>query len=178
MIENLKNEKWLPVDGYDGIYEVSTMGRIKTLQRTFYDKKGNERIVKEKIRKPYTTWDGYLRISFYGHGYQEKTTVHRAVAKAFIPNPNNLPIVNHKDGNRKNNSLDNLEWVSESENTLHSFRVLKRIHPRSKSVINNVSGKIFKSIKDAALFEGINPSYLRSMLNGGRKNTSNYSIYK
>ena len=83
----------------NGLYEVSNIGNIK-------------RINKDKCRKFNINRDGYVLVNLYINGISKNLLVHRIVAKAFIPNPNNLSQINHKDGNKQNNRIDNLEWCS------------------------------------------------------------------
>lgn len=97
-------EIWKDIDGYDGKYMVSTWGRIKSANG---------------IMKPYKNHKGYLKIGLSKNGKSEKHRVNRLVAKAFIPNPYNLPEVNHIDGNKENNSFSNLEWVTGEQNRIH-----------------------------------------------------------
>lgn len=101
MIENLENEQWLSIDGYDG-YEVSNYGRVKSL--------GNDKTRKEKILKQSTNKYGYQIVGICKGGKQKMFRVHRLVAMAFIPNLNNYEQVNHKDEVKTNNHVDNLEW--------------------------------------------------------------------
>lgn len=99
-------ETWIPIEGWP--YEVSSHGNIR---------RG------EYLKKLQVNQQGYQRIQL-SHGKKVKTfPVHRIVAKAFIANPGNLPQVNHKDGNKTNNNIENLEWVTRSENLLHAFAI-------------------------------------------------------
>lgn len=100
---------------------------------------------KEKILKSNNDRKGYLLLNLYNKGIAKTCKVHRLVATAFIPNPNNKPEVNHKDGNKQNNCVDNLEWVSKSENHLHAFKLGLRDNkginsPTHKLTENNVLG--------------------------------------
>ena len=106
------NEEWRQIQGYEGLYEVSNLGRVKSLER--YDKMG--RLIKEKTLNPRKHKKGYLYVGLSKDGIQKKYSIHRLVAIAFIPNPNNLPQVNHKDENKENNCLDNLEWCTNEYN--------------------------------------------------------------
>lgn len=106
-------EKFKPVQGYAGIYEISNLGRVKSLSRVVERKDGNTRTTKEKIIVPFNTKCGYHQIVLTNKdGVRKKHLIHRLVANAFLPNLNNLPIINHKDENKLNNRVDNLEWCS------------------------------------------------------------------
>jgi hypothetical protein len=98
-------------------YEVSKLGEVKSLSRKVNCKNGF-RITKEKILKPnFQKKTGYYSVTLH-----KVMSIHRLVATAFIPNPENKPFVNHKDGNKLNNNVDNLEWVTASENGIHAFK--------------------------------------------------------
>lgn len=118
-IENLK-EKWKPVVGYEGLYEVSNLGRVKSLERHIVARQYNRKL-DEHILHTYDNGRGYQILSLNKDGQQTNHKVHRIVAEAFIPNPNNYPVVNHKDGNKKNNNVDNLEWTTHQQNTKHAI---------------------------------------------------------
>lgn len=115
-------EVWKDVFGYEGLYQVSNFGRVKSLDRleTIKCRWGGEalRPVKGKILIPRVHSNGYLRVGF---GRKKDVYIHRLVAQAFIPNPDNKPQVNHKDMNKKNNSVENLEWCTQKENNVHSY---------------------------------------------------------
>lgn len=113
-------EVWEDVKGYEGLYKVSNTGQIKALYRRI-DKGKCHREWKEHLLKFSIDNCGYFRTSLAKNGVNRTVKVHRVVAEAFIPNPSNLPQVNHKDGNKQNNCVENLEWVTQSENLKHAF---------------------------------------------------------
>lgn len=108
--EDLPNEVWRDIVGYEGFYKVSNFGRIKSLYRR-----------KEKILKPSFSKRGYYALCLSKNGISKKVDVHILVAKAFIPNTQNNPVVHHKDSNPLNNNADNLEWVTYSKNVEHIY---------------------------------------------------------
>lgn len=117
-------EIWKPVVGFEGLYEVSNMGRVKSLKRLHT----KERIIAQSLNHK-----GYARVTLWKENKQRKFSVHRLVAKAFIPNLDNLPQVNHKDENKQNNNVWNLEWCTQLENHRYGT-VNERI---SASLTNN-----------------------------------------
>ena len=121
-VDCCKPEAWAPVHGYEGLYEVSSYGRIKSISGP---NAGNLRTLQKDTK-------GYAFLMLYAAGMKPKNArVHQLVAKAFIPNPDGKPQVNHKDGIRDRNIVTNLEWSTNSENNLHSFRELGRKRPQS-----------------------------------------------
>ena len=112
-------EQWIPI--YNNLYSVSNLGNVKANERNIETKTGI-RHYKEKILKPEITRDGHLRVVLCEAGKSKKVFVHRLVAEAFIPNPNNLPIINHKDENPSNNMVSNLEWCTVSYNNNYNKR--------------------------------------------------------
>ena len=95
-------EIWKDINGFEGKYQVSTWGRIRN--------------AKGKVLKPYKNHKGYLKVALCKDGENYKRRVNRLVAESFIPNPDNKPQVDHLDGNKENNSISNLRWVTNSEN--------------------------------------------------------------
>ncbi len=121
-------EIWLDVEGYEGIYCVSNFGRIYSYSRTEYVQSkrtgGHYRYRNDSYRKPRLTNSGHLQVHLHKDGKIAPHLVHRLVAKAFVPNPNNFPEVNHLDGDKTNNKSSNLEWVTRIDNALHSTKIL------------------------------------------------------
>lgn len=106
-------EIWKDIPGYNGLYQISNLGHVKSLNFNNSNK--------ENLLSIYNH-NGYLRVGIRHNKLLHNHLVHRLVAEAFIPNPENLPVINHKDGNKSNNSIENLEWVTSRENTEHAIR--------------------------------------------------------
>lgn len=113
-------EIWKDIKGYEGIYKISNFGKIKSLERKI-GINGGYFINKEKILKPNQDSRGYPSVRLRLNGVPILYRVHRLLAIAFIPNSENKPCVNHKNGIKSNNSLDNLEWCTQSENIRHAI---------------------------------------------------------
>lgn len=109
-------EKWRDIAGYEGLYQISNLGRVKSLNYA--------RQHKSSIKSLQVKSNGYVKVDLKHNGKLSSMNVHRLVAKAFIPNPGNKSDVNHIDGNKENNRLDNLEWATRSENMYHCKKVL------------------------------------------------------
>lgn len=111
-------EEWRAVPGYEGLYEVSSYGRIRSLDRYVKSKSESYRLQKGRVLSPIITTNGYLLVGLQGKMFR----VHRLVAQAFIPNLDNLPQVNHKDEDKTNNKIDNLEWCDAKYNNNYGAR--------------------------------------------------------
>lgn len=125
------SEEWRDIEGYEGIYQISDCGRVKSLERMVPWGKGI-RHIKERYLRPDIKKNGYLFYHLHpGDGTENSEYAHRLVAQAFITNPFHKKDVNHIDGNKLNNCVDNLEWATRSENQIHAYNVLKRTreHP-------------------------------------------------
>lgn len=119
----MEQEIWKDIEGFNGIYQVSNLGRVRSLdhyRNTHRNGKGRA-FVKGRIMTPYKKPNGYLAYSFHNKSgvSSKKMSAQRLVATAFIPNPNNLPCVNHKDENPSNNNVDNLEWCTYAYNNAY-----------------------------------------------------------
>ena len=128
-------EEWKDIPGYDGYYEISNTGRIRICNSG-------------KILKQSDHTSGYKSVRLWNGSNYKNHYVHRLVAEAFIPNPDNKPTVNHKDENKKNNSANNLEWMTYLENNEYGNRKKKFILSRSKPVrAYDKYGKLFLSLR-------------------------------
>lgn len=132
-IKNYLGEVWRPVKGFEGFYEVSNCGRVKNLKTGF-------------IFKGETDWKGYRRVTLKKKHYK----IHRLVAEAFIPNPYNLPCINHKDCNPSNNCVDNLEWCDYQYNNRYGDRLDKvyNANPHNRIRQYDLNGKPIRTFKD------------------------------
>jgi len=122
----MKSEVWKPVPEYEGHYEVSSLGNVRGIGRYVDTKSGSSRIAPRQLKCQSTT--DYPRVHLSKDGAGKHYLVHRLVALAFLPNPENKPQVNHIDGDKANPVLSNLEWVTNSENVRHSIDQLKNVH--------------------------------------------------
>lgn len=121
----LLNEEFRDIKGYEGLYQVSNYGRVKSLTRNVK----NNSVLREKILKNNIRKNKYCQVNLYKNTIYKKISIHRLVIGTFILNLENKPCVNHIDGNPTNNRLDNLEWCTYSENIQHSFKYLNRQCP-------------------------------------------------
>ena len=138
-------EVWKDIKGYEGLYQVSNLGRVKSLQRTCKGGHNCTRIVKEKILKQcYCGIDrDYLNVKLCKDSKIKTIQVHRLVAQAFIPNPDNLPQVNHKNEFEKwNNSVDNLEWCTAKYNNNYGTRIIRAT--KNRDYIKKVKNTNYK----------------------------------
>lgn len=128
---------WKPIEGYVGLYEVSSDGRVRSL---------NYGGIKGRVGElvPYDAGKGYLRVDLYLNSTPKKHKVHRLVAGAFIPNPNNYPQINHIDENKSNNSISNLEWCTAKYNMNYGTRSMRGA---AKAALSNLNGKLSKPVK-------------------------------
>jgi hypothetical protein len=135
-------EVWRPIKGYRNFYEVSNKGNVKSIKRAISLSDGKTRKIQERILKPSISQDGYLRVILSKNSHDDSRTIHRLVAEAFIPNPDNLPEVNHKSGIKADNAVENLEWMSHQDNCIHAYETgLNKSaganHFKSVSVVDN-----------------------------------------
>lgn len=168
--KKIKCEVWKDIPEYKGLYQASNFGNIRSLDREItqlangrkmhftYVKKG--RVLAQSIQN-----GGYPVVSISVNARRKICTVHRLVASAFIENPNDFRDVNHKDGNKQNNYVENLEWVEHSENIKHSYRKLgQKRHYKPIRCID--TGITYQSCKEASVMTGINKSSINHAVNG------------
>lgn len=119
-------EVWEDVKGYEGLYQISNLGNIKSVNRAVKrvtNDKEHIVVFHGKILKPHISDRGYLRLKLSKNGIEKTHKIHKLVAIAFVNNPNGYCEVNHKDGNKSNNHVDNLEWCSRSQNVRHAVNL-------------------------------------------------------
>lgn len=145
-------EIWIDIAGYEGLYQVSNWGRIKSLKK-YRSKK--EQIMVQQIKK------GYYTIRLSKHSKKKDYVVHRLIAQAFIPNPNNLPQVNHKDENKLNNKIENLEWCTVTYNNCYGTRLERA----------SVSNKLRREVLKFDLDNNYIDTY-KSVTEAGRRNNT------
>lgn len=182
-------EKWLPIKGYEGLYEVSDKGRIRSIDRIVICRNGTLKPVKGKIRKICQCTNGYCFVTLSKCGTIKDKLVHRLVMDTFVGNSENE--VNHKDGNKTNNRLENLEYVTHSDNQKHSYRVLKNspvqswkgkrgflhnksIHIKVHDTVSGISN-IFGSFRLAAE-NGFNRTAIRKYVDTGNLYKGKFQI--
>lgn len=159
-------EIWKDIKDYEGLYQINNYGIIKSLpkQDGFY-------YLKEKILKPVNNY-GYLRIILTKNKFKKNHFIHKLVAETFIPNPNKYPIVNHIDGNKQNNCVDNLEWCNHKKNTEHAVR--NNLIKHHKIAQYNKSGDLIKIYDSRYDIKNIDSSSITKVCNGKRKTAGGY----
>jgi hypothetical protein len=147
-------EIWKDIEGYEGLYQVSNAGKVKSLERLVDAPYNRKRLIPEKLIFLTFNPNGYIYCILWKNNKCSNKRVHRLVAKAFIPNPENKPEVNHKDCDKHNNNDWNLEWNTSSENSIHAvynklqiFKTVK-VYQYTK---NNKLINTFDSVKEAAI---------------------------
>lgn len=180
------NEVWKDIQGFEGIYQVSSIGNIKSLEREILYKDKAPIKVKEKILKLHNTLD-YRKVNLCKENTRGVYKVHRLVAIAFIDNPENKKYVNHKNGIKSDNRVENLEWATAKENTIHSWvnnlsktsdKVREaNVRLNSKIVLNTQTGIFYDSAIEAASVLGVKVQTLRWWIGRHCKNNKSSFIY-
>lgn len=153
----MNKEEWKDIKGYEGLYQISTHGKIRSLGRYIKSKNNSERFIKGRILKFFRDKQGYLKKDISKNGKKETCRVHRLVLTAFDRPPKPGEQCNHKDGNKQNNDILNLEWVTAYENERHSIEVLGKSNEGEKSgrteLINDKVKKIKILLKEEKLLQ-------------------------
>ena len=173
----MREEEWRDIEGYKGLYQISSYGRVKSLERMKRNSRGYHKIP-ERILKPYVSGHGYLQVQLYKEGNRKPYHVHRLVATAFLENTKGYTEVNHKDENKQNNHMDNLEWCSHSYNNSYNDKGKKAGKKISKPVysVNKESGLItyWESAKVAGRILGIDSSHITKCCKGKMKSIGGF----
>lgn len=155
-------EIWKDVNGYEGLYQVSNLGNIKSFKLSTKHHK-----LKEHLLKPLTRPNGYLSVTLYKeNGERHAFLIHRLVAEAFISNPNNLPFINHKDECKSNNNVENLEWCDVTYNNLYGTARIRQIETMSIPIKQFTLEKkliaVYRSTKIACELTGFSYANIQS----------------
>ena len=161
------NEEWRDIEGYEGLYQISNLGRVRSLNC-----RGHKGCI--GILTPRLDGKGYEMVALYKEGKARNIKVHRLVAQAFIPNPNNYPQVNHKDENKTNNDVKNLEWCTNEYNHNYGTRNERVGKSLSKKVICITTGEIFNSMREACRKYNISVGSMTECCQGKRKTVGGY----
>lgn len=175
-MENFKNEVWRNVPTYEGLYEASNMGRIRSVTNSNYQ--GGGKILSSKSKQ-------YVVVRLFRKGIFKAFRAHGIIAEIFIPNPENKPQINHINGIKTDNRVENLEWVTQDENAQHAYNtgLLKnqfdlalyqrgKLPHNAKMIFDTLIGIYYDKIADAAASRNLNKSTLTCRLNGQKKNTT------
>lgn len=161
----MEQEIWKSIPGYEGFYEASTLGRIRSVDRVVAHSSGNGQSFRKGRILHHNSMDDYQFVILSKRGKKAQLAVHRLVALTFLPNPDNLPIVNHKDLNTHNNAANNLEWATQQYNCIHAIQnnhkptlsaeARQRVtdaakKKNSKPIMCLTTNEIFNSVTDAA----------------------------
>lgn len=175
-------KEWRPIAGFSH-YEVSNLGRIRSVTHVVRRPTKGSMVYKSVIRKPRASNAGYLRVGLVGDdGIRVQKPIHRAVAEAFIPNPDNKCQVNHINGDKLDNRASNLEWATPSENSWHRanalghHRDLTELHERKKRPVIVDGEHMFESLTEAAEFIGGTESGVCSVLRGRYRTTHGHTV--
>lgn len=169
------SEIWKDIEGYEGIYKISNLGNVKSLERTLWN--GHTYYTyKERLLKKSINHNGYYTVRLSKDGKGVNYLLHRLLAIAFIPNPDNLPIINHKDGNKLNINLDNLEWSTYKDNNEHAIETgLNKVAKKIKAIdVGTNEVMYFESAREADRVLGVGYKNISACLNGRQKTCGGY----
>jgi hypothetical protein len=173
------SEIWKDVVGFEGIYEVSNHGRIRSKEgKVTHSKKHGKRVWKSRILKDKTPNGREYRVTLWKDKKPYTRLAHRVVAEAFLPKVEGKNSINHKDGNPKNNHVENLEWCTHLENNRHAFENQLIKTSQSVTLIDKKTGEkhYFYSKSKASEFAGKNKGYISSLLKRGKDEMDDYYI--
>lgn len=179
-------EIWKPIKRYEGLYEVSNLGRVRSLTRSVRHTDHSTKVMQGQPLKPYLQPDGYRVVYLWKKAKKKMHRINRLVAQAFIPNPNNLPQVNHKDEKKENDFVfinpdgtvdyekSNLEWCTAQYNNTYGSAIIKRAQKRGHKVRCIETGQVFYSGGEAARQMHIQQRNINAVVNGKRNIAGGY----
>jgi len=174
-------ELWKPIKGYENLYAISNIGRVKSLSRYRIDR-GFSKSIKEKILKQGKSSNGYFHVDLYKGSKGTICSIHRLVAEAFIDNKKKRPQINHINGIKTDNKIENLEWVNASENRIHAFKNNLQKKAFKKVIQLDKNGgilKIWNSCKEAYKALGAKQgTFASSLANGFKCKGYNFKLLK
>ena len=166
------------IKGYEGIYEINELGKIRSIDRIVECKDGSIRKYKGKELKPSMYKGGYSNVQLCKNGISKTWGVHRLVAEAFLPNPNNLPEVHHKNHDTNDNRIQNLKWVSKDEQIDNHWRSAQtKVQGTRLRVVGHGIDKIYNSSKEVERELGISNVYVLMVAKGKYKQAKGYKVY-
>jgi hypothetical protein len=157
---DLRNMDCMDIPGYEGLYSISRSGRVYS-----YKTKQNLKNI---------ACEDYFRICLCRNGRKQMLLLHRVIAEAFIPNPFGKPCINHIDGDKSNNSLENLEWVTHSENLLHAYETKLNTRPRPVVRVSKNGDTVFYKSARAAEMDGFQNQNIAKCCKGARQTHLGY----
>ena len=149
------------IKGYEGLYAITSCGKVWSYRKQLFLKPGIDK-------------DGYLQVLLYRNGKPKMRKMHRLVAEIYVPNLDNKPVVNHKDENKQNNCVNNLQWMTIEENNHYSNTFNKAAEARKKPIYCEELNKVFESAADAARELNLYRTNICAVCNGRQKTTGGY----
>lgn len=166
------SEEWRDIEGFENLYQVSNKGNVRSLGRTILTNRNGTPYYKSypaKLKKLSKDSDGYYQTTLSIDGKNKTYKVHRLVAQVFVPNPNDLPMINHKDEDKTNNCVENLEWCDAKYNSNYGTATMRRANKRSKKVMMLKDGNviaIYPSLAEMSRLTGFSAGEVSQCCNG------------